>query len=344
MTNKDNKHGRALNQRLFYIIFGIVLIFIASLLIYQGISAWEAEESQVEGAASSPSVDDSRLTLTYQGQVYQLKDSLNTILVMGIDKFQEDVDTDEESTRNDMQADFLSVLVVDESTGVSRILQINRDTMTKVPILDIFGNSAGTQTEQIALAHTYGTGDTDSCRNTAKAVSNLLYGVPIDHYISLTMDAVGMINDAIGGVEVTVMDDFSETDPTLVYGETVTLTGEHALNYVRSRKNMDDPTNTNRMARQNQYLTAFYQKLASQSSSNSNLIFKLVFDVSPYMVSDCSANQLSEILNSALSNFNGEIEEISGEAVKGVTYMEFYPDETALEEKVIDMFFEPVTE
>ena len=46
-------------------------------------------------------------------------------------------------------------------------------------------------TGQLALAHTYGSGEEDSCENTVLAVENLLYGVGIDHYVSLTMDGGG---------------------------------------------------------------------------------------------------------------------------------------------------------
>ena len=37
---------------------------------------------------------------------------------------------------------------------------------------------------------------------------NFLMDVKIDHYISLTMDSVAVMNDLVGGVEVTVLDDF----------------------------------------------------------------------------------------------------------------------------------------
>lgn len=57
----------------------------------------------------------------------------------------------------------------------------------------------------------------------------LLYGVEIDHYISLMMDGVAVLNDLAGGVTLKVMDDFGAFDPALVQGETVTLRGEQAL-------------------------------------------------------------------------------------------------------------------
>ena len=84
--------------------------------------------------------------------------------------------------------------------------------MTQIRILGVTGEPAGTFTGQLALAHTYGSGEEDSCENTVLAVSNLLYGMEIDHYVSLTMDGVALLNDLVGGVTVEVLDDFSGID------------------------------------------------------------------------------------------------------------------------------------
>mgnify|MGYP000585160404 FL=1 len=69
------------------------------------------------------------------------------------------------------------------------------------------------------------------------------------------MDAVPILNDLLGGVEVTVLDDFSGIDDTLIKGETVTLHGDHALTYVRERYGLEDSSNSTRMVRQRQYMT-----------------------------------------------------------------------------------------
>ena len=48
----------------------------------------------------------------------------------------------------------------------------------------------------------------------------------------------------------------------------VTLDGEKALTYVRSRHHIDDQTNIARMARQRQFLAALEEKLRQQDSQN----------------------------------------------------------------------------
>lgn len=84
---------------------------------------------------------------------------------------------------------------MDKENGTCQVLQLNRDTMTQIESYGVAGESAGTYEGQLALAHTYGSGGQDSCRYQAKAVSNLLYGVSVDHFCSVTMDAVAVIND-----------------------------------------------------------------------------------------------------------------------------------------------------
>ena len=47
-----------------------------------------------------------------------------------------------------------------------------------------------------------------SCENTVDAVSNMLYGIRIEGYISLNMDSIKILNHLAGGVPVTIEDDF----------------------------------------------------------------------------------------------------------------------------------------
>ena len=69
-------------------------------------------------------------------------------------------------------------------------LPINRDTITDVRSLDDDGSYLATTKTQIALAHANGDGMELSCENTVDAVSNMLYGIRIEGYISLNMDSI----------------------------------------------------------------------------------------------------------------------------------------------------------
>lgn len=232
------------------------------------------------------------------------------------------------------------LLVIDREHKSYSALHLNRDTMTEIPIKGVTGELAGTITGQLALAHTYGSGGADSCRNTVEAVSKFLYGTEIDHYVSLTMDAVAVLNDLAGGVTVEVMDDFTAVDPTLVKGTNITLMGRQALTYIRARGGLEDSSNLRRMERQRQYLTALREQVEKRRQEQPDFDAKAILSIADYLVSDYTANQMAE-LNSRLEGYTfREVLDVPGEAVHGTEFMEFYADETTLMETVMGLFYE----
>ena len=138
--------------------------------------------------------------LEYKGEDYVLKKDVETFLILGLDKMSQDTKGD--SYNNNQQADFLVLMVFDNSAKTYSAIHINRDTMAEIEVLGLAGNKVGTVNSQIALAHTYGKGGTISNANTAKAVSKLLKDIKVNHYMSVTLDAVPIMNDLVGGVTV----------------------------------------------------------------------------------------------------------------------------------------------
>ena len=261
------------------------------------------------------------------------------VLLMGLDKYADQA----ANSLDGQQADMLLLLVLDRSTGTCTPLHINRDTMCTIYQLDAMGEPFMPLNGQICLAHAYGSGGRDSCRNQVRAVSELLYDMPINHYASVTMDAVGIINNLVGGVTVTVLDDLSALDSALVQGETVTLQGDQALTYVRARMGLADPTNLNRMKRQQQYLTALQQKFTQELAENDDLSRQIVTAVSDDMVSDFTVNSLNSFVDMATTYTFTPIREIAGEAVYSEDRSpEFYADEDALYRMVVDIFYLPL--
>ncbi len=323
------KEKRVKNLRYAAIIFAVVLL-VSSALFF--VRLWENRQSSFR--ANEP--ETVNMNLKHKGEEYVLKDNVQSILVLGLDKFDS---ADMESYNNDKQADFLMLVVVDHDNESFSALHINRDTIAEMSVLGVAGDKVGTVKKQLALAHTYGNGKEMSCRNVADAVSKLLMNVEINHYLSVTMDAVSVYNDLIGGVELTVLDDFTGIDDTLVMGETVTLYGEHALNYVRTRYGLDDSTNSRRMIRQRQYLEALYTKTLSVIESDENFIVDVAVKLADFMVSDYTGTRMQELAE-RISNYQFlGIYELEGNNIRGDKYMEFYPDESSIKEMVIKLFY-----
>lgn len=321
----------------------LILLFACFLGAFSAIGLWENHQRE-QALASQAQIDDAARRrregwIEVDGQWYAPRTDLETLLVIGVDKMEPLVSSG--SYNNDGQADFLLLTIFDKTAKTTTILHINRDTMTDIPILGVTGEPAGTIFGQLALAHTYGDGLEDSCENTVKAVSMLLDGVKIDHYVGMTMGAVPLLNDMVGGVTVTVLDDFTGIDDSLVKGETITLQGEQALHYVRIRRGLEDSTNLNRMKRQQQYLAALTEKIESLGDDFSPS-FSQLDQLSEYIVSDCTIQQLSDISKRyAGYEMAEEMEDIKGEARQGTEFVEYYPDEAALQQQVLSLFYVP---
>ena len=275
-------------------------------------------------------------SITYNGEEYLLRDDVETLLVLGLDTYTAPTT---ESYNNNRQADFLLLLVMDKTNDTCKGIHINRDTIADMHVLGVAGDSVGTVRKQIALSHTYGNGREVSCRNTANAVSDLL-GVPVDHYVSVTMDAVSVYNDLVGGVTVEMLDDFSSVDATMKKGETVTLTGPQALTYVRARKGLEDPSNRRRMARQKQYLEALHERSMYCVEEQEDFVADAALAMADYLVSDCSGNKLETLMTRIAEN-RPEIITPEGDLVQGEEFMEFYPDEEDLRRIVVECFYAP---
>ena len=265
------------------------------------------------------------------------RQGLETILVLGLDKYERP----EKAIGyvNNTQSDFLLLVVLDRENQKIEALHINRDTMTEITRLGVFSAAAGKYTAQIALAHAYGSGGSDSALNAVKAVSNFLGGVKIDHYMTFTMDSVGIINDMVGGVTVTVEDDFSEYDPTLVQGEQITLKGDQALHYVRGRINVADGTNLNRMARQRQFMTGLFEKVMEAAAQDEAFFEKLMKKLSDSFDTDMSLYQLNALPESVAGYTMEPFRTIEGENRRG-EFMEFYADPASVREQVEALFYE----
>lgn len=315
----------------------LMAVFLFLVLFFFLLSKWEAMHGSI-GLFEDDIPDDGRL---YLGDVcYVPKKNLDVVLLIGVDKYISQ--TQGESYNNSQQADFLMLLLLDRKAETCTALHLNRDTMTAIPVLGVRGEKAGSIFAQLALAHNYGSGGLDSCQNMVKAVSDLLYGVKINHYISFTMDAVAQINDLAGGVTVSVMDDLTSVSPQMEKGATLTLTGDMALSYVRARYGLEDSSNLRRMERQRQYLKNLRSALSAKMESNDSFLLDALETVSPYMTSNCTANQISQLYERWGLYKDGGILTVDGEAKKGAEFMEFYPDEAALKQLVLELFYVPL--
>lgn len=311
----------------------LVLLCLAGLLL---LYTWEERSGTVSDYNSSPPQEE---PVYYNGGWYRPRKGLETILVIGVDQASEDSALYREEHYE--QSDFLMLLVIEQEAGHCTSIHINRDTMAEIQVLDDNTNEhLGTITGQLSLAHSYGNRPEARCRNTVDAVSSLLYGIPIDHYLSLSMDGVAILNDLAGGVTLEVMDDLTGLDAALVRGETVTLRGQQALTYVRARQGLDNPTNLHRMERQRQYLEALQDQLTGHMEMDEEFTTSVLLELNEYMVSDCTVQQLDKLADTLRACGSMDYLTLEGESDDSGKYVEYYLNDSATRELVMGLFYE----
>lgn len=278
----------------------------------------------------------------YNGSIYAYNEDVRTFLFMGIDK-KSDVKEVEEGTKGG-QADALFLAVMNPHDKTLKIVGINRNTMADVDIYNDSGAYVTTQKAQIAVQHGFGNGVEESCEYQKKAVSRLFYGLPIHGYAAINMSAIPTINDAVGGVDVTVLDDLTKYDSSLKKDAKVHLMGEAAFWYVKTRDVNVFGSADMRLARQKQYLNAYVQAARSAAKKDITVALDLYQAVVPQMVTDISADEVA-YLAPILVDYSFDENSfymMQGETVMGDEFEEFYPDEDALYEMILNIFYEPV--
>ena len=322
------------------IILIAVIVLLGLGLLFMGARWLEEREKKPE------IMEDYRQRYTYGniievgGVSYRQRKELTTVLLMGVDR---DSDQEISGFRSGGQADFMRLIVLDPRNNRISQLAIDRDTMTPITVLGVLGDVATTRTMQICLSHSYGDGKEQSCEYSVEAVSNLLLGTRIDHYAAMNLDGIAEVNDWVGGVTVTLEDDFSGHDPAMTPGTTLTLMGDQAETFVRSRMDVSDGTNVSRMARQQQYLSELGDKIHQRAHEDKQSVGELYDLLLPYLTTDLARGRLINEAWTARDYEMAAIIELPGTHKIGDSgHMEFRVDENALQQTVLDLFYEKV--
>lgn len=325
------------NKTVFHAVAALLAVLAVVLVLYGGGRWLEKRAEKPETRTELPQADQE--TVEVDGTTYRKRDDLSVILAMGVDhETQETYDY-----RKAGQADFLRLIVLDNKNKTVQQLQIDRDTITPVTMLGVLGDRYEPVTQQICLGYAFGDGRQSSCEVTVEAVENLLGGQRIDQYLSMGLDGISTLNDLAGGVTVTLEGDFSAIDPAMTKGTTLTLWGDQAEVYVRTRRSIGVGTNEARMARQEQYIRQITSQLDAKVQQDQNFVLTAYDALEPYLYTNIPRGQLA---NEAWAAKDYErMDTIKPEGTYQVGddgFMEFYPDADALQQAVLQLFYEKV--
>lgn len=342
---ENKKRQRWLATILKILVFAAVVGFVTfSVRSYQAKKEAEmmAEMLKSEREKNGFQTGDKEAVRVYNGKEYR-QNTLNTvILCVGVDT--SGVVEQQKVSGAGGQADVMALLIQNRATDEVNILTIPRDTMTEIRLFDLNGNYLGTDVQHLNLAYGYGDGEQESCELLTEAVENLLGGVEIDGYVSVNMSAIPVLNDLVGGVTVTIDDPGMEgRDPSLPYGETVTLHGKQAETYVRYRDINVSQSAISRMDRHKTYAKGWMEQARNEQQKDSQFLGKTFDALQEYMVTDLNKDAYLDAGLAAMGTenlFGGDhFFTVPGEGTEGLVYDEFYPDGEAFEEMIIELFY-----
>ncbi len=339
-------NGKKKTMRAVIEIIIAVLVIIAVYFIIRGMDRHDVRIRQAATENEMQRVwkefQEKPVSIKLHKKTWKFAHPVQTYLFIGTDKSGNE-DAEGEEYHGSM-ADALMLVVVDKEEKAYGILQLNRDTITEVPMLLQDGSANASAQMQLCTAHWYGKDKAASCDNTVETVSKMLGGLPIDGYYALKMDAMPLLNHEVGGVTVTLEDDMTKLDPAMKKGTTLTLTDRQAELLMQSRYTMEDDRNTQRMRRQQIFLKAFMKKIKKQNAGDINATVKLYDRLRPYATTDIKMNDLTALLKDMQGYTDKGIITIDGTSKigeklhDGKKHWEFYMDEDSLETSMKQLY------
>lgn len=312
------------------ILGGLVWLFSS----YQGLD----QVSVVAG--NSRNVGTGYRNITYQGQNYSYNNRITAIIYAGVDSDEPLVQSTQYTVAP--RADSISLIVLDELHKKMTIIALSRDTMTKIRKYTLFGDQSYLAKDHLCYAYTYGDGGKASCEGLCEAVSLLLFGIPIKDYVVSNRTSMEIIGNILGPVELTVPNnDLAEINAQYAEGAKVSIDAQNLDFFVRYRDTAIDLSNVGRMQRQQAYITGAMEKVRKILSDRPNDFWDEMQQAESCVQTNITRSRyldLTRIMkNTAFTNRDYYIPE--GENVVGTMHDEFYPDESALLSKVVELFY-----
>lgn len=282
--------------------------------------------------------------IVYNGKEYRYKKDIINILCLGIDKSVPIAHIERTHGYIGM-ADTIMLVSIDTKKHETKVISIPRDTMAEVQVTDEAGQVVQRESMQICCQYAYGNSMEQSNELTVSTISKLLYDIPIQRCCAINFEALPILNDAIGGVDVVVQEDIEHLVPELVYGEKVHLEGKLALSFVRARDHAKVNGSVLRTERQKQYVVAFVEKakdiIAKDPTVPVTIFQELQKDGN--MCTDITVDDITYLMPEVLKlSFAGDmIQVLPGESTLGKnSWAEYHLNEEEVETFIMDTFFE----
>lgn len=290
------------------------------------------------------------VTITYNGKKYRYNDNLINILVMGIDDY--GLKGDKDTDANPYQADTIVLGTVDAVKKTVSFMSIPRDTVASIKVLDLNDEVATVKKGPIAIQHSFGTQGERTNEAVVDAVSNLLYSVPINRYVSVDITAIPDINDSLGGITVDIPEDLTKWNPKMKAGtKDYLLLNKDAVIFVARRDTGIDDSAMGRMKRQVMYLKKLFPAVKAKTAENITYPIALYNSEADRVKTNLTIDEMTylakllldlELSDKDIVSVPGEMKRIEPGEIEDYEYeMGYIVDEDALKQLIVDRFYTP---
>lgn len=269
--------------------------------------------------------------VSIDGVSYRRNTALKTVLLLGIDQSEEDRTY---LLGGGGHSDAILLLILNEETQTMQILEISRDSMVEVDVYNQRDEFLYSGQMQLTLQYSVGSSAARSNWLMKNKVSEILYGVPIDGALSLSMDGIAPVVDALGGISILFEKDYTELDPAFVQGTELLLDGEQAYKFVHTRDIEVLGSNDDRMERHAQVMRAIAAKLQEITTDQ---IDELLDTAEPYLETDVDVDTMYSLRKYRLED---TLYKAPGATQAGKAHDEYYLDEEALQQMVLELFYQ----
>lgn len=269
-------------------------------------------------------------TVSINGVSYRRNTNLKTILLLGVDQ--------SESERTYLlggggHSDAILLLIADPETQTMKLLEVSRDSMVSVDVYNQRDEYLYSGQMQLALQYSVGSSAARSNWLMKNKMSELLYGVPINYAMSLTMDGIPYVVDALGGIPLCFEKDYTAIDPAFTQGAELVLNGELAYKFVHTRDIEVLGSNDDRMERHAQVMRAVAGKLPELTTEQ---VDDLLDTAEGYLTTDLDVDMLYSLRKYRLEE---TLYKVPGATQAGEAHDEYYLDEEALQQMVLELFY-----
>jgi len=264
------------------------------------------------------------------------KDIVNLVL-LGTD-----TSIERESRHMGVRTDTIVICAINMKEKTVRCITIPRDTYM---VLNKLRNSnlndiIGEEANRINAAYMLGINGHKGMdyQNTLDALG-VLFGnrkIPFKYYAAINMDGIMPLADAVGGVPLTL-------DATITgvgrKGETVTLSGKKAEDYVRYRKDITDGSDYKRAQRQQAFFLGLARRIKEMGPLDA--VPRLWGSLQQYAQTNMSMEEMLAFA-SILNDIN--VDDIQFTMPRGTTgWLDnmnlFFPDDKELQKMALDIWF-----